>query len=212
MTLRTRALVGSDTRELSCTTRLTAARDNPQAAAMSFRVTRLMALLLRPMGLCRYKYACSIYWGLRLAAFTTYPAPVRQGLGGIHGVPGSGYLLQQRLPVDGLGRSLPDDRASAHQAQPVAQCVELVQVVGDHEDGCTGVGEVKQHVMQLCLGPHVDPGRGLVNDQYLRVGRQRLAHHDFLLVTATERPGGCLDVARVDLEPAYVVAGQAVDP
>src|SRR5580700_6157018 len=103
MTLRTRALVGSDTRELSCTTRLTAARDNPQASAMSFRVTRLMAVLLCPM---RYGSNKSM-----LARSTNARTALRRGVRGSHG---RGYLLQQGLPVHGFGRSLPDDRAPAH--------------------------------------------------------------------------------------------------
>src|SRR6266702_625609 len=40
MTWRTRTLVSSETRGLSCSTRLTAERDNPHASAMSSNVTR----------------------------------------------------------------------------------------------------------------------------------------------------------------------------
>ena len=61
---------------------------------------------------------------------------------------------------------------------------DLRQVGADHDDGVAVTRQLVEHVVDLALGTDVDPTRGLVEDEDLRLRREPFAEHDLLLGAA----------------------------
>ena len=109
--------------------------------------------------------------------------------------------LAHRGRQDALRRRLGavEDRhlpALAHDQDPVAHGEDLGQVGADQDDRDAFLGELVDDLVDLGLGPDVDPARGLVEDEHARMRVQPLAQHDLLLVAARQRGDRHLDRRR----------------
>ncbi len=109
-----------------------------------------------------------------------------------------------RVLEDGGGVALLDDLARVHHADPIAQRPDDAEVVGDEQDGRVGLGlERADEVEHAGLDRGVEAGRRLVEDEQLRVGRERDGDDDALLHPARQLVRIALgDPLRVgDLDP-----------
>ncbi|MET7434515.1 MULTISPECIES: hypothetical protein [Streptomyces] len=88
----------------------------------------------------------------------------------------------------------------AQDEEAVAECIQLLQIVRDDEDGCAGVCAFAQRSVDLSLGADIHAGGGLVDDEDVEVRGEGFAEDDLLLVAAAERRGMGVDVARDDLD------------
>ena len=90
--------------------------------------------------------------------------------------------------VEDLGRrALLDDLAGVHHADAIADAAHHTEVVGDQQDGSTGLFAQRRHeVEHLGLHRRVEARGGLVENQQLRIAGQRHRDHDALLHTARQ--------------------------
>ena len=107
--------------------------------------------------------------------------------------------------------ALLDDLARVHDADPVAQRPDDAEVVGDQQDRRVGLRlEAPDQVQDARLDGGVEPGRGLVEDQQLRVRGQGDRDDDALLHPARQLVRIALgDPLRVgDLDPLECLASR----
>ena len=116
---------------------------------------------------------------------------VDAGQGGERGRVGAG----QRGPDGPAGRrrdlicgggAVGDDRAGAHEHDPVGVRVGLVQVVGGEQDGAALLGLLPHRGPERAPGLDVQAGGGLVEHDQVGVGDQRHGEPDPLLLAAGE--------------------------
>ncbi len=96
---------------------------------------------------------------------------------------GEDALAVERLPLELVG-----DRATPHHEDAVGEAQELLDLRGHEEDRGAGVGQLPHQLVDLLLGPHVDPPGGLVEEHHRRRGQEPLAEDDLLLVASGKRP------------------------
>ena len=97
---------------------------------------------------------------------------------------------------DGRRVALLDDLAGVHDPDPVAQRPDDAEVVGDQQDGGVRLGlERADEVEDARLDGRIEAGRGLVEDEQLRVRGQRDGDDDALLHPARELMGIALEDA-----------------
>jgi hypothetical protein len=111
-----------------------------------------------------------------------------------------GDELQEVASFDLGGSALPQHSSLAHDADTVAERVDLVDIVGNDHDGGAGLRVSTQESMNLRLGPDVDAGCRLVNDQNVGLRGKYLPDHDLLLISAAQRSRKRLNLWRRDLE------------
>src|SRR5437899_6721168 len=70
-------------------------------------------------------------------------------------------------PAELLGRGVGDEATRVDEAYPVT-VVGLLEEVGGHEDGDTGPGLILDKLPEERPAPHVDPRRGLVEEEEAR--------------------------------------------
>ena len=91
------------------------------------------------------------------------------------------------LRDDRRGRPGLDQLARVHDGEPIGQRSEQREVVADVEAADSGVGdELAKELGDPGLGRHVEAGRRLVEDQDVRVARERDRKSDSLLLAAAE--------------------------
>src|SRR5437016_2914574 len=89
-----------------------------------------------------------------------------------------------------------------HHVHAVRQVEDLRQIGGDQEDAdALPLYEVFHEVVHFRLCRDVHAHRGLVHDEELRVPREPLRQHHFLLVAAGEKGHSALDARRDEPEP-----------
>ena len=132
-----------------------------------------------------------------------------QQVGRLLVVPGRYLKLEQ---LAGLGRlhggggALDHAAAGDQETEPVA-LLRLLQVVGGHQDGGAGTGEIVDQPPELAPRHRVDAGGGLIEEQHLRIVQHRRAEGHPLLPAPRQLAGGHVPLT---LQPA---AGQhPVDP
>ena len=101
------------------------------------------------------------------------------------------------LRDDRRGRPGLDQLARVHDGEPIGQRSEQREVVADVEAADSGVGdEVAKELGDPGLRRHVEAGRRLVEDQDVRVARERDGKRDSLLLAAAELEGIATERAR----------------
>src|ERR671937_2358828 len=84
------------------------------------------------------------------------------------------------------GRSVEDDLA-AHEHDPLNESLDRAELVGDVQDGDVEVAvELLEQRGERLLRLDIDPSRRLVEDEELRIGRQRLRDERALLLSARQ--------------------------
>src|SRR5690606_8181919 len=81
-------------------------------------------------------------------------------------------LHQRRLFLDQDEAALVDDR------DPVGHLLGLLDVVGGQDDGDAGIAQAPDDLPHVAAQFHVDAGRRLVEEEYLRLVGKRLGDHD----------------------------------
>src|SRR5215217_3491986 len=112
----------------------------------------------------------------------------------------SGRRVHDPLLVRFVTRELAGQPALAHHEDPIRHTEDLGKLARDQEDREALRGQAGDDPMHLRLRADVDPARGLVEDQDLRIGRQPLGEHDLLLVAARQRLGGLSEAGGLDLQ------------
>ena len=84
--------------------------------------------------------------------------------------------------------------------------MHLVEIGGDEDDAEALRRETAHGAENLGLGADVDAAARLVHQQHLRVGHQRLADHDLLLIAARQRGDLLRGVGDLDRELAHRAA------
>ena len=117
----------------------------------------------------------------------------------------AGRVGMARVREHRAGRSLLDEPPRVEDADALADPRDDVEVVRDEQDGRAELGaQRRDQIEHLGLDRRVEPGRRLVEDQQLRVLRERHRDHDALLHPARQlvrvAPHDDLEVG--DLDPA----------
>src|SRR5688500_165420 len=100
--------------------------------------------------------------------------------------------------------------ALAQDQHALAHAQQLGQVRGDEHHPQPARRQLRDELVDLRLGPDVDPARGLVEEEHARLGHQPLGEHDLLLVPTRELvdegvQAGRLDAQRREQRPRLVL-------
>src|SRR4051794_2233913 len=106
------------------------------------------------------------------------------GVGGADPLPGGGEQPARRQRLDLGGGAVRDDRAAADQDDPVGVGVGLLEVVRREHDGPAALRVGPDGVPELAPPLDVHPGRGLVEDEQLRLRQQGHGEPQPLLLAA----------------------------
>src|SRR5699024_8375359 len=99
-------------------------------------------------------------------------------------VPLSGGQRHDRFLVGVGGIEDSGDPALAHHSHSVGHAQHFWQVGGDHDDRLAAGSELVEQLIDLLLGPDVDPSGRLIEDQDIAVLQEPATDHDLLLIAA----------------------------
>src|SRR5262249_188046 len=108
--------------------------------------------------------------------------------------------LRQSFLAGLAGQKCADDAAAAHVQDPVAIEIGFADLVRDQQDRHPLLGKRADRFVDALLVADVDPDRGTIEDQPLRVGREPLGKDDALLIAAGERLDRRPALRRLDVE------------
>ena len=94
------------------------------------------------------------------------------------------------------------DAAFVQHDDAVAHAHELGQLARAEDDRFPGVGKPIDDLVDFNFRADIDAARGLVEEDDLRLGHERFAEHDFLLIAAGEFAGDGFEAGRFDAERA----------
>ncbi len=98
-------------------------------------------------------------------------------------------MIGAHLVEGALGQHLP----LGHDDHRIAQAGDEAHVVLDQQHGDAALGQFQQPLADLVLQGRVDAGRRLVEQHQARLGHQRAADLQKLLLAARQRGGGIVD-------------------
>ena len=95
-----------------------------------------------------------------------------------------------------------DQLAVAHDGDAIGERHDLFEVGGRKQDGEAFAGKPAHGAEDIGLGADIDAAARLVHQKHLRIGHQRLADDDLLLIAAGHRGDVEIRVRRLDREVA----------
>ena len=93
------------------------------------------------------------------------------------------HSVSDLLPVRG-SLELGNDAPAGHHTNPVGQAQNLVEVVADQQDGCTGVARAQQPLVNRSARTDVETAARTMSDDDARDFRQFARQHEFLGIAA----------------------------
>src|SRR4051794_18514285 len=115
---------------------------------------------------------------------------------------------EHRLGVEGALVELTALGAAVEGDDAVGDSQELLELVGDQDDGHAPAGERADDLVDLRFGTHVHALGGVVEDEDVGLRGQPLAEDNLLLVAAGEGGNQLRRAAGADAEALDVVGGQ----